>query len=604
MKVNQYQISEEKNVIDDHLLDIIGNEFKFDHEKGISEWLKNAVDAYIRSNTPDSKQLIKIKFTDSQSNEATIECIDFVGMSSTDIDKALKRWGDPNAAKRGLQKKVYGGHGNGGKFYMRQMFENSYFVTYKQGLLNVFGFNSKKKYGFAKEYKNKNANLAQALKIAGISEKEIPSEIIKKIKSNTTGFTLVRGIGPRGMKNVVKVNAIIDKLRKHPQSMRILDRISVEIQHNGRTIVENLKPVQIKPLEGFEDPKVIDVPKTIKLGGLANGGNSIILANQKYPSGRLVLRTSEVALSSSSKFSELNRIDIIGELGVVASYPLRELGLYYPQTDFIFGECSCPILEDPEDDCVMNDRTRLSNNPKSVALLKFIGDQVKSLCEEISGKEEKERQEINKKLSSNYNNFLDEWKNQFMSKILSEILVGPGTGEGGGHGDGGSLGDYGQGKGNGGRSGGGKGEKQGGGDTPHKGRRFPKVLLSGHDEDPLNLGNKLFLQPAQGLIYQRPRDVDEGLYWINTSSPLAAAILDQYNANSPRWRDYLFQRYVDIFIKEALLMLERKEPERFNATTIDGDILGKLVSRIHGAAAKDLNSFLFEEKYQVENTSK
>ncbi len=43
------EILEEKNVIDDHLLDIIGNEFKFSHEKGLSEWLKNSTDAYLRT---------------------------------------------------------------------------------------------------------------------------------------------------------------------------------------------------------------------------------------------------------------------------------------------------------------------------------------------------------------------------------------------------------------------------------------------------------------------------------------------------------------------------------------------------------------------------
>ena len=33
------------NEFDDHLLDVFGTEFKFDHAKGIAEWLKNAADA-------------------------------------------------------------------------------------------------------------------------------------------------------------------------------------------------------------------------------------------------------------------------------------------------------------------------------------------------------------------------------------------------------------------------------------------------------------------------------------------------------------------------------------------------------------------------------
>lgn len=595
-----YKILEEKNVIDDHLLDIIGNEFKFDHEKGLSEWLKNSVDAYIRINTPDSKQSVIFRFTDGKKEDGVFECIDFVGMTSLDIDKALKRWGDPEAAKRGLNKKTYGGHGNGGKFYMRQMFDKSHFITYKDGLINVFGFNQNRKYGFASGFKNKKVSVSGALKIAGLKQQDIPPGYYEKIKNNKAGFTVVKGLAPHGMKNIIKANRICGKLKKHPQAMRLLERIDVKIIHNGRVLADSLKPEKITPLEEFKDPIISDIPE--KLTHISSDGEKkdVYLSNKKYQPGKLILRTSEIALTQNSKFSELNRIDIIGELGVIASYQLRELGLYYPQTDFIYGECECPILEDPHDDCVKNDRTKLTENLKTDVLLGWIKDNIKKLCEDISKKEEKEREDINKKISSDFNNFLNQWKNRFMSRVLSEVLVGPGEGPGGGTGTEGSFGDFGSGKGNGEKNGGGEGEKEGGGATPKKGVRFPRVLLSGYDEDPLNPGRKLFLQIGHGLIYQRAQDVKEGIYWINTTSPLAEAILNKYDANSPRWRDYLFQRYVDIFIKEALIKLEKKEPDRFNSSTIDGDIMGKLVLRIHEAASKDLNGFLFDERYKLD----
>lgn len=601
MKNSKYNILEEKNVIDDHLLDIIGNEFKFDHEKGIAEWLKNSVDAYIRSNTPDNEQTIIIRLTDSEKNKASIECIDFNGMTSTDINKALKRWGDPEAAKRGLKKKVYGGHGNGGKFYMRQMFESSHFISFKDGLLNVFGFNENKRYGFASGYKNKKINYGDALMVANISNEIIPKKCLEKIKKGETGFTVVKGIAPLGMKNRIKVIKICEKLKKHPQSMRIMERIDVKVIHNGELIYENLKPEKIKPLAGFETPVVLEIPEKIIEVDHDGEEKTVILANNKFSKGRLTLKTSELALSNS-KYSELNRIDIIGELGVVASYNLRELGLYYPQTDYIYGECECEILEDPDDDCVMNDRTKLADNDKTRALLQWITQQTKDLCEKISKQEQKENEDIKKKMSSDFNNFLDKWKNRFMSKILSEVLVGPGEGGEGGAGMGGIFAGTGEGAGSGGKNeGGGATEKEGEGEQKKKSSRFPKVLLSGYDEDPLNPGSQVFLQPTQGLVYQRSQDVKEGIYWINTSSPLANAILTKYDANSPRWRDYLFQRYVDIFVKEALIRLEKKEPERFTAVTIDGEILGKVVQKIHEFAAQDLKSFLFEENYEVTN---
>ena len=594
MKNSSYKIVEEKNVIDDHLLDIIGNEFKFDHEKGLAEWIKNSVDAYIRAGVPDNEQMIILRISDKEKGNSMLECIDFNGMTSVDIDKALKRWGDPEAAKRGLTKKVYGGHGNGGKFYMRQMFEKSHFISYKNGLINVFGFNEKKKYGFADEFKNKTISYKNALGVAEIKESQVPVKFLESIKSGKTGFTVVRGVAPLGMKNSIRPYKICEKLKKHPQSMRIADRVTLQVIYNDEIIFDELKPEKIKPLKGFELPQVFEIPKIINYQG-----NDIHFSNQKYTTGKLILKTSELALNS--RFLELNRIDIIGEIGVVGSYQLRELGLYYPQTDFIYGECECSILEDPNDDCVMNDRSRLANNEKTRALLEWMKEQVKNLCEQIAAREEKEREDVSKKISSDFNNFLDQWKNRFMSKIFSDILVGPGDGPGGGNGTSGSLGEYGSGKGNHNKTGGGQGEGEGGGDTSKKGNRFPRVLLSGYDEDPLSLGNKLYLQPEQGLVYQRVQDVKESIYWINTSSPLANAILERYGANAVRWRDYLFQRYVDIFVKEALIKLERKEPERFNAATIDGEILGKVVTKIHDAAAVDLGSFLFDEHYEIKS---
>src|SRR3989344_6101788 len=170
------KIVEEKNVIDDNLLDIIGNEFNFDHEKGLAEWLKNSVDAYIRKGVSDHDQRIIFRVSDGSKNNAVFECVDFVGMAETDIQKAFKRWGDPEAAKRGLNKRVYGGHGNGGKFYMRQMFNESHFITYKDGKISIFGFNNNKKYGFARGFKSQPIIPAQALKIAGIENLNFPKK--------------------------------------------------------------------------------------------------------------------------------------------------------------------------------------------------------------------------------------------------------------------------------------------------------------------------------------------------------------------------------------------------------------------------------------------
>ena len=688
-RIVSFKILEEKNVIDDHLLNIIGNEFRFDHTKGLAEWLKNSIDAYIRDSVPDLEQYVIFRFSDGKKDSSAIlECIDFVGMTEIDIVKAFKRWGDPEAAKRGLKKRTYGGHGNGGKFYMRQMFKRSHFFTYRDGFLNVFGFSERKKYGFADEYRNRKVEPEEALKLAAINRIIFPPTIKKKILSGETGFTVVKGFVPVNMKNKVRAEKIVKEIKNHPQSRRILARINTSVIHNGEYLYDLLRPDQIPPLPGFSEAKIIPVPKKLSFE-INEEKVTVALANRKFAAGKLILKTSEEALGRGGRLSDLNRIDFLGEMGAIASYQIFELGVTtFPQAAFIYGECECPILENPESDCVRNDRTKLVENKATQALCRWIAEKIDELALEISAIEEKERNEQRKKLSSEYNEILNRWKNKFMTKIFSEIFGGVGKlGNGSGRGfakrhlevpknsfsfsfgaaeipldqewpltlkasvpkpipigsiisiscdnplielesdkitiksdtvkltEGGEtvavmniyvvgrciketakilarVGKYST-----------QIEvkvveaKSGRDKKP----RYPKVLLSGYDSDPLNISadGTVILSSRDPVVWQRRQDVSEGIYWINTSSPLASSILNKERggAESTRWRDYLFQRYVDIFVKEALYKLQKKNPDNFRAEIIDNQILGELVRKVHSAAAIDLEQLLFEESY-------
>jgi hypothetical protein len=118
--------------------------------------------------------------------------------------------------------------------------------------------------------------------------------------------------------------------------------------------------------------------------------------------------------------------------------------------------------------------------------------------------------------------------------------------------------------------------------------------LSGYDPDPLDLmAPPLELSPRQPGVYQRPRDVDEGVYWINTSRPLAQRILDDLGAESTRWRDYMFQRYVEIILKESIHQLEGTEGD-LSADRLQGHI-DSLYTTVYDQAYDDLESFLFDE---------
>lgn len=690
MSENILKINAEPNVIDDHILDIIGNEFKFDHEKGLAEWLKNSKDAYTRSDVPDSDQFIIFRFIDGTNDDAIFECIDFVGMDEVDIEKAFKRWGDPEAAKRHLKKRVYGGHGNGGKFYMRQMFDRSHFVTYKNGKISIFGFNEGRKYGFADGFKNKSVDLKKALSIAGINDVHFPDDVKSKLEKKQVGFTVVRGIGPSKMKNAVKFNRLVDKLKNHPQARRILLHINVYATHNNFPDYLLLKPDEIKPLSKFEEPVIIGIPQSLESDESGERA-TIEMSNKRYPGGRLVLKTSEEAFGKGSRSADLNRIDIVGEVGVIASYQLFEIGVTaFPQASFIYGECECPILEDPDMDAVKNDRSKLvENNPRAAALLVWLREQIDEYANKIAALERKEQESQQRQISAAYSDFLNKWKDKFMPKFMGELFSGVGE------------------DGTGGGSGGGIKKKilelpengfdfsfpeaeivvnveeritlkasipkpvplgsvikissssdvvQCGddkitiraehtktiptGDTvavinflvvgkqigekatltaavgkleakmdvtvvdadskrDDKKPKTPQVLLSGIHADPLNIApdGSVILTERDPLVYQRYQDVKEGIYWINTQSPLAVGILERYGDSNMRWRDYLFQRYVDIFVKQMLHELQKKDPDSFRADRVDNE-LDELTRKVHTAAVNDLGQFFFSEEFQ------
>ena len=193
---------------------------------------------------PDEEQYILIKLEDDKSNNLRrIECIDFVGMSKRHIDEAFKRFFDPQAAKKGAKLerlKTLGGHGNGGKFYMRQMFKESYVVTYREGKMNIFGFNSEKKYGYDSDYEDREMSPQDAIEVAGIDLIGIPPEVKKRILSGDTGFTVIKGERPAKVRGTSKQSKLIEELQLHPQARRLIDRKQVML-----VMESNAKPYRL-----------------------------------------------------------------------------------------------------------------------------------------------------------------------------------------------------------------------------------------------------------------------------------------------------------------------------------------------------------------------
>lgn len=587
-------INEQKAEFDERILDRWGNEFRFDHVKGLAEWLKNSVDAYIRADIADNDQHIFVRFVVTRGRTPSqIEVIDFVGMTHEDIVKAFKRWGDPEAANRG-KFRTYGGHGNGGKFYMRQMFKTSDFVAWRDGKLNVFGFNERHKYGFAEGYEDVDTPLSYALEIADLSGLELPRQVLKKLEAGKCGFTVVRGHGLKRAQRRNSASGIVSRLKVHPQARRILKRVPVVAIVNDDEY-GLVKPEEIEPKPGFEGPFVYDVPAKLR-----HRGEEINMTNERFGGGRLTLYTSEEPFGSHGDRGVLNCIDILGEIGCVASYRMHELGVITnpAQAEFIYGECFCPILEDPEEDSIANDREKLIRNERTEALLDWVRQRVCELTDRMAEQSEREQREQDLKNSSQFNHLLNDWKNQFMAKLYAEIFAGQGSGPGlGGEGGGGS-GAGGSGKGSGDGAAGEQGDKGGGsGDEKKKAQRYPIVLISDHDTDPLHpeSGHSVTCDPRHPPVYQRHEDVVAGIYWINSQAPFAQRTIDEFGSESTQWRDYMFQRYVDIIVKQAIYEAEKRTAE-LTATGIDS-LLDDIHKRVYAEASDTLKDFLFDEKF-------
>jgi len=577
-------------VIDEPVLDLIGNEFRFDHAKGLAEWLKNSSDAYLREGVPDANQVMIVPFTETGKSLTRIECIDFVGMSKRQIDEAFKRFFDPQAAKKGAKQpdlKTLGGHGNGGKFYMRQMFKTSRAITYRDGLMNIFGFNAQRQYGFEQRFENRKIDWDEALTTAGIDKLHLPEEIIDQLRHGTTGFTVVIGEKPERVKGTSTLKVLLDKLIFHPQARRLIERKPVFAVFNDEKELHRLTAPKLEPKEGFELPTIIEIPSS-----LTHEGETITFTSANYAvPGWLRLKTSSEPLRGN--LSTLNAIDFIGEVGVIGNYRVHELGAtrFSGQVEFIYGECECPILEDPDHDSVRNDRQKLIENDRTNALLEWVREQVESLAERMETKNRQERKAQDRKNTSALNEILNRWKDRFMNQVWTEMFAGQGpAGVSGADKTGGGVG-----KGHQEHGGGKKTEGQEGGSEKVRKPRFPQVLVSGQDHNPLDpLATVLFTcDPRHPAVYQRTKDVPAGIYWINTSRPLAEKVINEYTADSPRWREYLFQRYVEIIQKEAVYQLGK-----MSATLSADDVIRQLddvTTRVHDQAAKDLSSFLFQE---------
>lgn len=280
------------------------------HDDGLPEWVKNSSDMYTRGDIPPATRAIVVLLQDRDAANGTpamVGCLDFGGMTTADIEQRFRNWADPEAAGDALM--TEGGHGNGGKCYMTQLFEShSYLHTVSQGRGNRYGFKGgtfqpgyfpSPSQGRGYKVDAPDADLTQALAPFHLTIADLP-EAARSAWTNSKGFTLVLGVGAKSLsRGRIPVRQWIDKLRGHQQMVWSLQRNQVFVFHNGalQTGAAPLKLEEIKTIPGAETPRTVAVPSELpdpNTGELVDTG-------AVEGTSRLVLRTSDVSMRWSLK---------------------------------------------------------------------------------------------------------------------------------------------------------------------------------------------------------------------------------------------------------------------------------------------------------------
>ncbi len=403
-----FKVETEEPVIDEHSINLMCRAFR-DHPKGIAELFKNSHDVYERKGVPPEQRVIILNFKHaSAKGPAEVEVIDFVGLTSEEIEKYFRVWGKPDSASRGRFETVYGGHGTGGKCYMREMFEQAILFSIKDGLLNTYGFDPKtKRLGFIPDKESGRDQRGDNPVVRGI--RRYMEEWAKPF--DVKNVTIVRGIAPSEYDKKIPIQKILTRLNTNQQARRVIQRADVRICEDSREI-KKLTLDPIPPKAGFEQPHGIPVPTKF------TGENAEVIPTTKgkFGPGTLTLFTSEKNMPKTEYLRDQHIIDFIGKAGgSIGIKPISHLSLTYRTfADHIYGACKLPILEDPEKSYVKLERDELAGGPLTKALYAWIGEQVDTLAKKFA---EKERLQQEKKLREKLvkmNEFLNRWKDRFL----------------------------------------------------------------------------------------------------------------------------------------------------------------------------------------------
>jgi hypothetical protein len=410
----------------DNAINLICKPFQ-SHEAGLPEWPKNAADEYARTGAPEDERVIVLLLQNGRAGErpTAIGCLDFSGMTSTVIDETFRHWADPEASSGGdPDAEIQGGHGNGGKCYMVQMFEDrAYLRTVKNRLGSTYGTVSgsihlgyfpSRDAGRDVHVDDVETDLAKTLSAIGLDIKNLPDAALSALKKRQ-GYTLMVGLGAKGYpSNKLPAQQIVDNLIEHQQMRRTLELCSV-YAITGARMLNDGKPLalpEIPPIPG-EDPRVIAIPE--KLIDPVTETEVSTTDDGAEPAGMLTLRTSETRMWRGAK-KERHVIAYRAKSGYIGYRAVNSFDLYSSYRERIYGECVLRSLEPAK----MNDRAALAVSPLVRALEAWIAQEIEKYSKEFEARDRRKHDQEEKDVLAEINAALDSWKNQLLDRVLGE----------------------------------------------------------------------------------------------------------------------------------------------------------------------------------------
>lgn len=581
------------------ILDTIGKSFKFKHAKGIAEWLKNSLDNYLRlreqgkeprtGNWPIFVNLIDAPNSKSGPN---LTVIDFGGASLHNIQNFFLHWGSRSAATLGGAANtaaVTGGHGNGGKFYMREMWRSgARFLTWRDGKTTSL-IVDKKGDGTTGEWELKDAPMTwrEALQSAlptseglGGAENQIQymeaneQGLVAELEADQRGLTVL--VGRRGLQvyssnDVINggrwnFEKLVEEIRDAPQARRPIRELSISVFSNGSLRTSRLQPEAIE-----DDPEWNVQEEALPIGLILDAS----LAEGATTAGTLRVRKSGSQLTGRLK--DRNSIFVMDGAGnPIAFYPFKEIPALPPSPllSFLYGELE---LSFPKTDALVeNDREKLILSSTTEALLSWVGEYVWKRIKAVEEhqKDSKLRSEL--QIAALLNDALNQHAKRFLQELQTSILidlVDDSTGGGpGGSGKGTGpirTGDEKHGKTpeappkeTGGSAGEGGTLEVPGNSQPVKRPKFPQVLLSGIDADPSKTdGTSKNLTDRHPPLEQDDIDKEHNVWWINTEHPFAKEAINHGGAKGSAFKSHQFFMFRDVVQREGLRILQRRESE-------------------------------------------